>query len=98
MYNENKNQHESEKLFKCAIAVDVIYSIRHLKYVSAINLVALAIKYSIVRSKLIININNHFINDRDYIKFIKWQENLANKSQSFPMGLVFMTFDNEQKG
>ena len=82
-YNENENQHEGEKLFKCAIAVDVIYGIRHLKYVFAINLAASAIKYSIARSKLIIDIDNHFINVGSYTKFIKWQENLANEPQGF---------------
>ena len=97
-YNENENQHENEKLFKCAVTVNMIYGIRHLKYVSAINLAASAIKYSIARSKSIIDINNHFINFGGYTKFIKWQENLADESQSFPKGLIFMAFDNEQKG
>ena len=64
----------------------------------AINLTALAIKYSIARSKLIIDIDNHFMSFSGYIKFIKWQENLAGESQLFPSGLVFMVFDNEQKG
>ncbi len=71
MYNKNKNQYESEKLFKCTVAVDVIYNIKHLKYISAINLVILVIKYSIIRFKLIIDIDNHFINAKGYIKFIK---------------------------
>jgi len=71
-YNENENQHEGEKLFKYAVAIDMIYEIRHLKYVSAINLVTLTIKYSIARSKSIIDIDNHFINARGYTKFIKW--------------------------
>ncbi len=73
----------------------MIYGIKHLKYVSIINLVASAIKYSIARSKSIIDIDNHFINAEGYIKFIKWQENLANEPQSFLKGLVFMAFDNE---
>ena len=97
-YNENENQHEGEKLFKCVVTVDTIYEIRHLKYVSAINLVASAIKYSIARSKSIIDIDNHFINSGGYTKFIKWQENLAGESQSFLSGLIFIAFDNEQKG
>ena len=75
----------------------MIYGIRHLKYVSAINLAASAIKYSIARSKSIIDIDNHFINSRGYTKFIKWQENLADEPQSFPKGLIFIAFDNEQK-
>ncbi len=49
----------------------MIYGIRHLKYVSAINLAASAIKYSIARSKSIIDIDNHFINSEGYTKFIK---------------------------
>src|SRR6266540_1985965 len=53
-YNRNEHQHEGEKLFKCAVAVDAIYGSRHLKYVSAINMVASAIKYSLSRSKMII--------------------------------------------
>ncbi len=73
----------------------MIYGIKYLKYVSIINLVASAIKYSIARSKSIIDIDNHFINAEGYIKFIKWQENLANEPQSFLKGLVFMAFDNE---
>ena len=97
-YNANENQHEGEKLFKCAVAVDIIYGIRHLKYVSAINLAASAIKYSIARSKTIIDIDNHFISSGSYTKFIKWQENLASETQPFPKGLIFMAFDNEQKG
>ncbi|RHZ59119.1 hypothetical protein Glove_365g192 [Diversispora epigaea] len=43
--NENEHQHEGEKLFKRAVAIDAIYGSRHLKYVSAINLAASAIKY-----------------------------------------------------
>ena len=70
-YNENKNQYDGKKLFKCVIVVDIIYRIRHLKYVSAINLVASAIKYFIARSKLIIDIDNHFMNSGGYTKFIK---------------------------
>jgi len=70
-YNENENQYDGEKLFKCAVVVDIIYGIRHLKYVSAINLVASAIKYFIARSKLIIDIDNHFMNSGGYTKFIK---------------------------
>src|SRR6266508_6918356 len=69
-YNRNEYQHEGEKLFKCAVAVDTIYGSRHLKYISAINMVALAIKYSLSRSKMIIDIDNHFISSGNYTKFI----------------------------
>ncbi|CAG8508152.1 6603_t:CDS:2 [Scutellospora calospora] len=80
------------------LTVDVIYGIRHQKYVSAINLAASAIKYSIARSKSIIDIDNHFISSGSYNKFIKWQEDLAGECQPFPEGLIAMAFDNEQKG
>ncbi len=69
-YNRNEHQYEGEKLFKCAVTVDAIYKSRHLKYVSAINMVASAIKYSLSRSKMIINIDNHFISSGSYTKFI----------------------------
>jgi len=50
-HKENEHQHEGERLFKCVVAVDAIYGSRRLKYVSAINLAASAIKYSLARSK-----------------------------------------------
>ena len=71
-YNRNEHQHEGEKLFKCTIVVDAIYGSRHLKYVSAINMVTSAIKYSLSRSKMIIDIDNHFISFDSYTKFINW--------------------------
>jgi hypothetical protein len=80
------------------VTIDVIYGTRHLKYVSAINLAASAIKYSIARSKLVIDIDNHFISSGSYTRFIKWQENLAGETQLIPKGLIFIAFDNEQKG
>ncbi|RIB13363.1 hypothetical protein C2G38_2198055 [Gigaspora rosea] len=95
--NENENQLTGEKLFKCAVAVDVIYETQHLKYVSVINLAASAIKYSVVRSRSIVDIDNHFISASSFTKFIKWQENLAGEPQPFPNGLIVMAFDNEQK-
>ena|SRR5438128_11471140 len=55
-HNENERQNEGEKLFKCAVAVDAIYGSRHLKYVSAISLAASAIKYSLARSRMVIDI------------------------------------------
>ncbi|RIB19201.1 hypothetical protein C2G38_2307709 [Gigaspora rosea] len=57
-----------------------------------------AIKYSIAKSKTIIDIDGHIINAGGFTKFIKWQETLAGNSEPFPNGLVFMAFDNEQKG
>ncbi|KAF0525573.1 hypothetical protein F8M41_014450 [Gigaspora margarita] len=69
--NKNETQLIGEKLFKCAIAIDAIYGTRNLKYVSAINLAALAIKYTFARSKSIIDIDNHIISSGSYSKFIK---------------------------
>jgi hypothetical protein len=97
-YNKNEHQFKEEKLFKCAVAVDTIYGSRHLKYVSAINLAASAIKYSIARSKTIIDIDNHFISSGSYTKFINWLESLAKEQLPLPGGLLFLAFDNEQKG
>ena len=97
-HNENEDHYEGEKLFKYAVAIDNIYGIRHLKYVSSINLALSAIKYSIAKSKTIIDINSHIINSGGFTKFINWQETLAGNSEPFPNGLVFMAFDNEQKG
>ena len=76
-YNENENLHDEEKLFKCAVAVDAIYGARHLKYVSSTNLAASAIKYSIAKSKKIIDIDNHILSSGSFFKFLKWQETLA---------------------
>ena len=53
--NNNDDDISQEKLFKRAVAVDSIYGSRHGKYVSEINLAASAIKYSIARSKKVIN-------------------------------------------
>src|SRR6185369_4227251 len=98
IYNENKDQHKGEKLFKCAMVVDAIYGARNLKYVSAINLAASAIKYSLAKSKTVIDIDKHILSSGSFSKFLKWQESLAEKSNPFPKGLTFMAFDNEQKG
>src|SRR6266498_3206789 len=97
-YNRNEHQHEGEKFFKCAVVVDIIYGSKHLKYVSAINMVALVIKYSLSRSKMIIDIDNHFISSGSYTKFINWLESLAKEQLPLPKGLLFLAFDNEQKG
>jgi len=98
IYNENKDQHKGEKLFKCAMVVDAIYGARNLKYVSAINLAASAIKYSLAKSKTVIDIDKHILSSGSFSKFLKWQESLAEKSNPFPKGLTFMAFDNEQNG
>jgi len=97
-YNENENQLKEGKLFKNAVAVDAIYGARHTKYVSAVNLATSAIKYSLSKSKTIINIDNHILNSGSFYKFLKWQECLAGEPEPLPEGLLFMAFDNEQKG
>ncbi|RHZ45106.1 hypothetical protein Glove_691g8 [Diversispora epigaea] len=59
--NENKHYNEGEKFFKRAVVINAIYGSQHLKYVSAINLVASAVKYLLARSKIIVDIDNHII-------------------------------------
>ena len=97
-HKENEHQHEGERLFKCVVAVDAIYGSRHLKYVSAINLAASAIKYSLARSKMIVDIDNHIVSSGCYKKFTNWLESLAIEQPQLPKGLLFLAFDNEQKG
>jgi len=98
IFHDNNDKFKEEKLFKCAMTVEAIYGARHLKYVSAINLASSAIKYSIAKSKKIIDIDNHFLSSGGYNKFVQWQENLAGESSPLPNGLLFLAFDNEQKG
>jgi len=98
IFNENQNQHEDKKLFKCAMVVNGIYGARHAKYVSEINLVASAIKYSLARSKTVINIDNHLTSGGSYFYFQKWLEELSDIEEALPNGLLFIAFDNEQKG
>src|SRR6185369_6709162 len=69
-YEETKT-----KLFKRAIAIDAIYGSRHLKYVSAIGLATSAIKYSLARSRTLIDVDNHIISSGSYVRFINWLEN-----------------------
>jgi thiol-disulfide isomerase/thioredoxin len=87
-----------EKIFKTAVAVDAIYGARHEKYVSEIQLAASAIKYSIARSKMIITIDNHITSSGSYYRFQKWLEELSEHEESLPEGLLFLAFDNEQRG
>src|SRR6185437_6013022 len=77
MRNENEDHFEGEKLFKCAVAINNINGIRHLKYVSSVNLALSAIKYSIAKSKTIVDIDSYIINAGGFTKFINWQETLA---------------------
>ena len=55
--NLNTDSPNNEKLYKRAMAVDLIYGSRHGRYVSEMNLAASAIKYSITRSKMMNNNN-----------------------------------------
>ncbi|RHZ53881.1 hypothetical protein Glove_433g7 [Diversispora epigaea] len=68
------------------------------KYVSEINLLASAIKYSLAHSKTIINIDNHITSAGCYTRFLKWLEELSKEQESLSKGLLFLAFDNEQRG
>lgn len=94
----NNYDSSQEKLFKRAVAIDAIYGARHGRYVSEISLAASAIKYSLARSKKIINIDNHITRGGSYTYFQKWLENLTDEEEPLPEGLLFMAFDNEQRG
>ncbi|GBC22372.2 hypothetical protein GLOIN_2v1770734 [Rhizophagus irregularis DAOM 181602=DAOM 197198] len=94
----NTNVPNQEKLFKRVVAVDAIYGSRHGKYVSEINLAASAIKYSLARSKKVINIDNHITSAGGYVQFQKWLDELSKEQESLPKGLLFLAFDNEQRG
>ncbi|RIB21667.1 hypothetical protein C2G38_2175981 [Gigaspora rosea] len=86
-----------EKLFKIVVAVDSIYRARHGKYVSEIQLAASAIEYSIARSKMVIDIDNHITSSESYHQFQKWLEELSKHEEPLPEGLLFLAFDNEQR-
>ncbi len=58
-------------------------------------MIASAIKYSLARSKMIIDIDNHFISFGSYIKFTNWLKSLAKEQLSLPGNLLFLAFDNE---
>ena len=96
--NSDSNYILEEKLFKRAVAVDAIYRSQHGKYVSEVALAALAVKYSLACSKTIIDIDNHIVSSGSYTKFINWMELLAIEQESLPYELLFLAFDNEQRG
>ncbi|KAF0412363.1 hypothetical protein F8M41_007934 [Gigaspora margarita] len=96
--DNDDEQINQNKIFKRIVAVDTIYKSRHSKYVSEINLAASAIKYSIARSKLIIDIDNHITGGGGYTKFLNWIESLAIEPKPLPDGFLILAFDNEQKG
>ncbi|GBB93105.1 hypothetical protein RclHR1_02110004 [Rhizophagus clarus] len=93
----NTNIPNQEKLFKRIVAIDAIYGSHHRKYVSEINLAALAIKYSLARSKKIINIDNHITSAEGYVRFQKWLDELSKEQESLPKRLLFLAFNNEQR-
>ena len=76
----------------------MIYGARHGKYVSEIHLAASAIKYSIIRLKKIISIDNHITSSGSYYQFQKWLKELSEYEEKLPEGLLFLAFDNEQRG
>lgn len=96
--NQDSNALSQEKLFKTVVAVDAIYGARHGKYVSEIHLAASAIKYCITQSKKIISIDNHITSSGSYYRFQKWLEELSEHEEKLPEGLLFLAFDNEQRG
>ncbi|RIB18176.1 hypothetical protein C2G38_2311147 [Gigaspora rosea] len=96
-HNEGEHQHREEKLFKHAVAIDAIYGSRHLKYVSAINLATSAIKYSLARSKMIVDIDNHIISSGSYTKFNSWLESLAGEQLQLPEGFRFWLLTMNRK-
>ncbi|KAF0467586.1 hypothetical protein F8M41_025984 [Gigaspora margarita] len=96
--NQATNISSQEKLFKIVFAVDSIYGARHGKYVSEIQLAASAIKYSIARSMMVIDIDNHITSSGSYHRFQKWLEELSRHEEPLPEGLLFLAFDNEQRG
>ncbi|KAF0554870.1 hypothetical protein F8M41_018497 [Gigaspora margarita] len=79
--DNDDEQINQNKIFKRTVAVDTIYKSRHSKYVSEINLAASAIKYSIARSKLIIDIDSH-ITSGGVTSFIALNFDSNDNSQS----------------
>ncbi|RHZ44823.1 hypothetical protein Glove_709g82 [Diversispora epigaea] len=96
--NQKEQQSNKTKIFKRAVAIDSIYGSRHNNYISAINLAASAIKYTLGRSKTIIDIDSHITSGGSYTKFINWLESLSKKSSPIPEGFLVLAFDNKQKG
>ena len=97
-YNDQSEQMQEEKIFKRAIALEAIYGSRNCKYVSAINLAISAIKYSLARSKMIVDMDNHIMSSGSYSKFVNWLESLVIEPEPLPDGFLILAFDNEQRG
>lgn len=47
---------------------------------------------------MIINIDNHITGSGSYYRFQKWLEELSKQEEPLPEGLLFLAFDNEQRG
>ncbi len=78
------NDLNQEKIFKRAIAVDIIYGACYSKYMSEINLAAASsIKYSLAHSKKIVNIDNHITSSGSYSRFLKWLGDLSKDQEPF---------------
>ncbi|RIB12659.1 hypothetical protein C2G38_2200070 [Gigaspora rosea] len=82
-----------EKLFKAAVAVNTIYGAWHEKYISEIHLANAAIKYTVVRSKLVINIDNHITSCGSYNRFLKWQDKLSKQEEPLLKVTSFAAFN-----
>ncbi|CAG8481033.1 6224_t:CDS:2, partial [Scutellospora calospora] len=96
--NQDSDILSQKKLFKTATTIDLICRACHGKYVSEIQLALSAIKYLIARSRIIINIDNHITNSGSEYQFQKWIEELSQHEEPLPEGLLFLAFDNEQRG
>ncbi|RIB22060.1 hypothetical protein C2G38_2174906 [Gigaspora rosea] len=94
--NNHCDYTSNEKTFKKIVAIDSIYGSRHKNYVSEISLAISGIKYSLSRSKTIVDIDNHVVSSGSYTKFVNWLESLAIESEPLPEGLLFLAFNNEQ--
>ncbi|KAG9297899.1 hypothetical protein G9A89_000835, partial [Geosiphon pyriformis] len=94
-HNKDEYQNEGEKLFKGAVAVNAIYGSRHLKYVSTINLATSAIKYSVARSKMVINIDNHIISSA-FNNEQKGQKNYLDCGYNTVIFNIVMSFEYEK--
>jgi hypothetical protein len=78
--------------------VDTIYKSRHEKYVLEINIIASAIKYLITHSKIVIDIDKHITSKGNYSQFQKCLDQLLKEQEPLPDRLLFIAFNNEQKG
>ena len=56
------------------------------------NLAASAIKYSLARSKKVINIDNHITSGGGYSYFQKWLEDLSDEEELLPGKKFFIAF------